>query len=108
MHPKLQSMLAEIIVDAYTKHNIHFIIETHSEYIIRKLQLLVANKSLPNSDISILYVYDNDYKPGYEPQVKKIGIRKDGMLNGNFGEGFFDEADMLSMFLLTAQGGEDE
>lgn len=108
LHPKLQSMLAEIIVDAYTKHNIHFIIETHSEYIIRKLQLLVANKSLPNSDISILYVYDNDYKPGYEPQVKKIGIRKDGMLNGNFGEGFFDEADMLSMFLLTAQGGEDE
>jgi len=108
LHPKLQSMLAEVLVDAYTKHNIHFIIETHSEYIIRKLQLLVANKSLANSDISILYVYDKDSKPGYEPQVKKIGIRKDGMLNGNFGEGFFDEADMLSMFLLTAQGGEDE
>jgi predicted ATPase len=104
----MQSMLAEILVDAYTNYNVHFIIETHSEYIIRKLQLLVANKEVKNSDISLLYVYDEKNKPGYEPQVKKIGIRKDGMLNGNFGEGFFDEADMLSMFLLTAQGGEDE
>ena len=101
-------MLAEILVDAYTKHHVHFIIETHSEYIIRKLQLLVANKKIKNTDVSILYVYDEKNRPGYEPQVKKIGIRKDGMLNGNFGEGFFDEADMLSMFLLTAQGGEDE
>ena len=108
LHPKLQSMLAEILVDAYTSHNIHFVIETHSEYIIRKLQLLVANKQVNNSDISIIYVYDEKDRPGYEPQVKKIGIRKDGMLNGNFGEGFFDEADMLSMFLLTAGGNEDE
>ena len=108
LHPKMQSMLAEILVDAYTNYNVHFIIETHSEYIIRKLQLLVANKEVKNSDISLLYVYDEKDRPGYEPQVKKIGIRKDGMLNGTFGEGFFDEADMLSMFLLTAQGGEDE
>lgn len=107
LHPKMQSMLAEIFVDAYTNFNVHFIIETHSEYIIRKLQLLVANKDVKNSDISILYVYDEKDRPGYEPQVKKIGIRKDGMLNGNFGEGFFDEADMLSMFLLTAGGNED-
>ena len=68
----------------------------------------VANKQVNNSDISIIYVYDEKDRPGYEPQVKKIGIRKDGMLNGNFGEGFFDEADMLSMFLLTAGGNEDE
>ena len=108
LHPKLQSMLAEILVDAYKKYNIHFIIETHSEYIIRKLQLLVANKEVKNSDISLLYVYDEKNRPAYEPQVKEIGIRKDGMLNGNFGEGFFDEADMLSMFLLTAGGNADE
>ena len=53
-------------------------------------------------------LYDEKNKPGYEPQVKKIGIRKDGMLNGNFGEGFFDEADMLSMYLLTAGSDGEE
>ena len=107
LHPKLQSMLAEIFVDAYMNFNIHFIVETHSEYIIRKLQLLVANKDISNTDISVLYVYDKKNKPDYEPQVKEIFIRKDGMLNGNFGEGFFDEADMLSMFLLKAPGNEE-
>lgn len=107
LHPKFQSKLAELFVDAFTNYNVQFIIETHSEYIIRKLQLLVANKKVSNSDISVLYVYDKKHKPEYEPQVKRIGIRKDGLLNGNFGDGFFDEADMLSMFLLTAQGGED-
>lgn len=108
LHPRFQSMLAEMFVDANKNYNVHFIVETHSEYLIRKLQLLVANQSVEKSDISILYVYNKDNKPGYEPQVKNIGVRKDGMLNGNFGEGFFDEADMLSMFLLTAQGGDDE
>lgn len=107
LHPKFQSELAEMFIDAYTNYNVHFIIETHSEYIIRKLQLLVAKKIVANSDISILYVYDKEHKPGYEPLVKQIGIRKDGMLNGNFGEGFFDEADMLSMFLLTAQSDDN-
>jgi len=108
LHPKFQSMLAEMFVDAYRNYNVHFIIETHSEYIIRKLQLLVANKEVKDSAISILYVYDEKNRPAYEPQVKEIGIREDGMLNGNFGEGFFDEADMLSMFLLTAGGNADE
>lgn len=105
-HPKFQSMLAEIFVDAYKNYNVHFIIETHSEYIVRKLQLLVAKHIVDREDISILYVYNKDDKPLLEPQVKQIEIRKNGMLDGTFGEGFFDEADMLTMFLLTA-GKED-
>ena len=103
LHPKMQSMLAEIFIDAYTNHNVHFIIETHSEYIIRKLQLLVANKEVKDSDISLLYVYDKINRPDCEPQVKKIEVSDKGMLLGRFGEGFFDEADELSMNLLMQQ-----
>jgi AAA15 family ATPase/GTPase len=107
-HPRYQSALAEIFVDAMTKYNVNFIIETHSEYIIRKLQLLVAKKNVNPSDISLLYVYDEKNRPKHEPHIKQINIRKDGMLDGSFGDGFFDEADMLSMFLLTAGKEEDE
>lgn len=107
-HPRYQSALAEIFVDAITKYNVNFIIETHSEYLIRKLQLLVAKKNVNPSDISLLYVYDEKKRPIYEPHVKQINIRKDGMLDGSFGEGFFDEADMLTMFLLTAGKESDE
>ncbi len=108
LHPMFQSMLAEMFAEAYSNYNIHFIVETHSEYIIRKLQLLVANKKIVNSDISILYVYDEKRRPGYEPQVKRIGITDNGTLDGHFGEGFFDEADTLSMSLLMVGGAEYE
>ena len=100
LHPKLQSLLAEMFVDAYKNYNVHFIIETHSEYLIRKLQTIVAKNEVLNSDVSIIYVYDKHNRPDCEPQVKSIGISENGMLLGRFGEGFFDEADELSMSLL--------
>ena len=57
LHPNYQSKLAEMFVEAYQKYNIHFIIETHSEYLIRKLQTLVAKKNIKEDGISIQYVY---------------------------------------------------
>jgi hypothetical protein len=102
-HPKFQSMLADVFVDAYKNYNVNFIIETHSEYLIRKLQNLVAAKKIDRKDTSIIYVYDADLenRPQNEPQLKKIEILPDGRLSDKFGEGFFDEADRLAMNLLT-------
>lgn len=102
LHPRLQSLLAEMFVYAYKKYNIHFIIETHSEYLIRKMQLLVSGKMVDSDDISLLYVYDSDEsrRPEGESQIKDIGICSDGYLNESFGSGFFDEASSLSRQLL--------
>ena len=110
LHPKFQSLLAEMFVDAYTNYNVHFIIETHSEYLIRKLQTMVANKAICNSNISIIYVYDSDIskRPLYTPQVKVIDIAEDGRLQDSFGNGFFDEADNLVMNLLNQKIQKDE
>ena len=99
LHPAYQSKLADMFVEAYQKYNIHFIIETHSEYLIRKLQVLVAdkeNKLTPN-DVSLNYVEKD--KDGISTN-RKIGIREDGRLMDDFGEGFFDEAGGLSRQLL--------
>ena len=101
-HPKFQSMLADLFVDAYKNYNVHFIIETHSEYLIRKLQNLVAQKGVAPNDISIVYVYDvkpKERKQG-PPQINTINILSDGRLSDSFGKGFFDEADNLAMNLL--------
>lgn len=107
LHPKFQSMLAEMFIDAYKRYNVHFIIETHSEYLIRKLQTQIAKKDVLNRDISIIYVYDNQNRPDCEPQVKRINVSDKGMLLGRFGEGFYDEADELSMTLLMQQRKND-
>ena len=102
LHPKFQSLLADMFAFAYKKYNINFIIETHSEYLIRKMQLLVAQEKMNSEDISLLYVYDSDEskRPTGEAQIKEIGICADGYLNESFGPGFFDEASSLSRQLL--------
>lgn len=103
LHPKFQSQLADLFVDAKENYNIHFIVETHSEYLIRKLQTLVAKKEIQPSDVSIQYIYNPDpnKRPAGKPQVEKINIKEDGRLDKPFGSGFFDEAGNLSLDLLT-------
>lgn len=105
LHPALQSKLADLFVEASKAFNTQFIIETHSEYLIRKLQFLTAKKEISPEDTVIYYFYPPDHPDvvsGREPQVKKINIRADGSLTGEFGSGFFDEADniALELFLL--------
>lgn len=102
LHPALQSKLADMFVDAGKKFNIQFIIETHSEYLIRKLQFLTAKGVITPNDTNIYYFYPPGNVPGGEKQVKKISIQEDGSLSDDFGSGFFDEADniALELFLL--------
>ena len=103
LHPKYQSLLADMFMDAYQNYGIHFLVETHSEYLIRKLQTYVGKKTLSPDAFSILYAEENP-----EPDVAKIrriGLLEDGRLTGRFGSGFFDEADSLAMDLLRIKGG---
>lgn len=105
LHPKYQSLLADMFVDAYKTLGQHFIIETHSEYLIRRLQLLVAGidteKKLDKNDVSIAYIYTKEEaEKENQPRVKNIAICDDGYLDDTFGSGFFDEAISLSRKLM--------
>ena len=100
LHPKYQSLLAEMFVEAYQKYNIHFIIETHSEYLIRKLQVMVADKenTLCPKDVSLNYIEKDEN--GISTN-RKIEILEDGRLGEPFGPGFFDESKTLVMEMLN-------
>lgn len=98
LHPKLQSLLADFIVDAIKTFEIRLIIETHSEYIIRKVQLLTAEKKISSNETSIYYFNNPNNKVG--DQIIKININENGTLNHDFGEGFYDEATELKYQLL--------
>lgn len=99
LHPKYQSMLADLFVEAYQEYNIHFLIETHSEYMIRKLQVLVADKecTLQPEDVSLNYVEKEENGASFNRQII---IRENGDLSEPFGAGFFDEADNLAIQLF--------
>ena len=100
LHPKYQSLLADMFLEAYEKYNIHFIIETHSEYLIRKAQVFVARHQYDNEDdmnnqspFKVYYVPRDD-KP-YEME-----FCPDGRFKNEFGKGFFDEATNLAFEIL--------
>lgn len=98
LHPKLQSLIADFLLDAIKTFEVRFIIETHSEYLIRKMQILTAEKKIKQND-SIVY-YFNESKNEYEKKVIKIEIKSNGSLSNEFGNGFFDEATNLKIELL--------
>ncbi len=102
LHPKYQSVLADMLVEACQRYNIHFVVETHSEYLIRKLQLLVSGHvegvNADRSMVSIYYINSEEDKS--KQKVKRIGICSDGYLDDSFGEGFYDEATKLSRQLM--------
>ena len=102
LHPNLQSKLADLFASASKQTNTQFLIETHSEYMIRKFQYLVLKDRIKAKDVLIYYFKDpNDTSD--EPLVKKINIQKDGRLTSGFGKGFLDETGRLMASLLTGE-----
>ncbi len=95
LHPNMQTKLVEFVNDAI-KHGVHFLLETHSEYFIRKLQYEVVHKQgfapedvlirylnpVKNEDASILINEEGDL------------VDEDNCKIEGFGEGFLDEASM--------------
>lgn len=104
LHPKYQSLLAEMLYDAYSEYNIQFIIETHSEYMLRKIQTLVGANKLSAEEVSMIYVEDDEVVKTGAQKVRRIPIKDDGRLAAPFGPGFYDEADNLSLELFTNMG----
>jgi predicted ATPase len=104
LHPALQSKLADLFYQAAKYTGNQFIIETHSEYLIRKLQYLTAklDEELNPDDTVIYYFFPPNEISDNSSQIMQIKIQADGSLTKDFGGGFFDEADniALDIFLL--------
>jgi len=106
LHPNLQSKLADVLVLAHKTFGIYFILESHSEYLIRKLQYLTAKKEINKKDVLIHYFNSDEFVNEKEPKVKKIQIDEFGALTDSFGPGFYDEATNLQFELLKINKGQ--
>jgi predicted ATP-dependent endonuclease of OLD family len=98
LHPKFQSLMADFLVDAIKTFEIRLLIETHSEYIIRKTQLLIAENQISTSD-SVIYYFPS-HSSSESLEVSKIRVKSNGTLDSEFGSGFYDEATNLKLELL--------
>lgn len=87
IHPKLQSKLTELFAEVNKEHKFRFVIETHSEYIIRKSQAMVANGDVEFEKNPFKVFFFPDEGEPYDMEYQESGLFKN-----KFDEGFFDEA----------------
>lgn len=102
LHPNFQALMADVLVEAYKENETHFILETHSEYLLRKLQILVKRGEIRPQDVVIHYFNDStNYQ--IEKRSTEIKINRDGSLSKAFEKGFIDEADRLAWELFRTE-----
>ena len=97
LHPMLQSKLADLFYELNREYGFRFIIETHSEYLIRKSQVIVGEANKSNEP------FNNPFKVYYFPSEGEpydLPYAKSGRFEEQFGTGFFDEASKWNREIL--------
>ena len=78
LHPSVQANLANYFVDKITTKNKRFIVETHSEYFLNRVRLLIVQEVLKPEDISVVYLRN----VGQSSDVHKIQFTPKGTIEG--------------------------
>jgi predicted ATPase len=81
LHPKMQAWLTDALIKIALEENKNFIIETHSETLIRRIRLRIVdnNSSLQKDHIAIYYIERDD--ENIHSNLNKIDIKDNGDIN---------------------------
>ena len=60
LHPKAQADLTDVLIDVVKNRNIQIILETHSEYLLSRLQRRIAEEEIPASDTALYFCQVKD------------------------------------------------
>lgn len=96
LHPRLQAHLADLFIESI-KNNNQWIIETHSEALLLRIQRRIRNKSsdISNQQIKVSYVDCSKFGA----QVTELPLDDEGDFLKHWPDGFFEER-------LTEQFGD--
>lgn len=102
LHPKAQGELADLICRTSRRRQV--IVETHSEHMINRARILIAEGKLISEDVVILYV--DRGKLG--SNVQEIGLNESGDFTSEWPSGFFDERyhDSMRLVELKSSGSK--
>lgn len=87
IHPRLQAQLGSLLTESVKSFGNQFIIETHSEHLLLRLQKLIRKGVLTKEDIAIIYV-DRDSNGS---KCLELRLDSDGDFIDEWPNGFFDE-----------------
>lgn len=55
LHPKVQSSLADVLIDVARNRKVQVIVESHSEHLLKRLQLRIAEEHLKSDDCALYF-----------------------------------------------------
>ena len=89
LHPRLQAEIADLMIST-TKgdHGKQWIIETHSELLIRRIQRRIEEGAISPSDVSVIYV---DPRKDSGSEVIMLHLNEHGEFIDDWPSGFFEE-----------------
>ena len=94
LHPRLQANIADLMIDTIDDEpgkRKQWVVETHSELLITRLQRRIREGKIRSEDISVLYVDpDDQYTEG--SAIIQLHIDGNGDFIDHWPHGFFDEA----------------
>lgn len=104
LHPAAQAKLASLFVNAIDNNSKQYrkiLVETHSEHLIRALQVMIADPEcfLSQDMVKIYYV---DKKDANGSTIKEMKMTENGQFIDEWPSGFFDKSFELSRALLKA------
>jgi predicted ATPase len=88
VHPRLQTELANLLVESVQKQHNQLIVETHSEHVMLRLQNLVREGRIDSDAVGVLYV---DPDPDGGATVKTLRLGTNGEFLDPWPQGFFSE-----------------
>lgn len=97
LHPKIQASLANYFCKQIHQTKKQYIVETHSEYLLNRVRLLLVRGELKPEDVKLYYM-END---GYKTTTYDIELTTDGQIK-NAPKGFFETYEMDVMDIALA------
>lgn len=96
LHPRLQAHIADLLIDTIQGPPEPFapgtgnqwIVETHSEMLVRRLQRRIREGKISNDDVSVIYV---DPQDDGSSTIERLELDEDGRFIDEWPHGFFDE-----------------
>jgi len=85
LHPKIQAQFGDYIIGRILKGNKKYIIETHSEYLLNRIRLAIAKKTIEEKDIKTYFIDNN----GTKAKHYDLEFLKNGQIK-NAPKSFFD------------------
>ena len=104
LHPKLQAEIADLMVECENKQ---WIVETHSELLVRRILRRIAEGKIKSSDVSVLYI-DPPKCPGTSAgsTIEILDIEESGKFSSStpWPDGFFEDGYREMMATIRAGG----